>query len=45
MRATLTLKAQEKAMRQEDFDRDWVAASKELLTGMKAWRLAILKRR
>lgn len=27
-------------MRQEDFDRDWEAASKELLTGMKAWRLA-----
>ncbi len=25
-------------MRQEDFDQDWEAASKELLTGMKAWR-------
>ena len=27
-------------MHQEDFDRDWAAASQELLTGMKAWRLA-----
>ena len=27
-------------MRQEDFDRDWEAAGKELLTRMKAWRLA-----
>ncbi len=27
-------------MRQEDFDRDWEAASKELLTEMKAWRKA-----
>ena len=27
-------------MRQEDFDRDWEAASKELLTEMKAWRVA-----
>jgi RNase P subunit RPR2 len=27
-------------MRQEDFDRDWEAASKEMLTGMKAWRVA-----
>ena len=30
-------------MRQEDFDRDWEAASKELLTGMKAWRSDNLK--
>ena len=27
-------------MQPEDFDRDWEAASKELLTGMKAWRQA-----
>lgn len=27
-------------MRQEDFDRDWEAASKEVLLGIKAWRLA-----
>lgn len=27
-------------MRQEDFDRDWEAASKEMLTEMKAWRRA-----
>jgi hypothetical protein len=26
-------------MRQENFDRDWEAASRELLTGMKEWRL------
>lgn len=25
-------------MEAEDFDRDWEAASRELLTGMKAWR-------
>jgi YgiT-type zinc finger domain-containing protein len=27
-------------MQPEDFDRDWEAASKELLTGMKTWRQA-----
>jgi hypothetical protein len=27
-------------MQQEDFDRDWEAASKEMLTEMKAWRRA-----
>ena len=27
-------------MQPEDFDGDWAAAGKELLTGMKAWRVA-----